>query len=417
MEIPNYRYNIQQARRKRTLIKRLLASGLALLIFGTVGLYSYAALRKSLPVVTFSAKPPLALGAEAVNLPWPTQGQAAIGTSDSGVLAVSSADAASVPIASVAKVITALAVMRQKPFAAGQPGGTLKLDDQDVSFYNEYIAKGGSVTPVNFGQELSEYDAMQALLLPSSNNMADSLVKWAFGSMDAYKAYANAMLKDYGLTHSSVDDASGFSPQTVSTASELVILGRKLLGNDVLASIVAKRETTIPIAGTIQNVNRLLADPSVIGIKTGNTDEAGGCLLFAAKHTVDANHEVTIIGAIAGSASITAVFTESAALLQAVKVGFGVREIVKAGTVVGTYTSAWGGVSDVVASETLQDYGWKGSDIKLEINPDTLNSPKKSGQEVGQLKTLSNNYTLSVPLKLKANLPAPSISWRLSHYF
>jgi D-alanyl-D-alanine carboxypeptidase (penicillin-binding protein 5/6) len=44
---------------------------------------------------------------------------------------------------------------------------------------------------VQLGEELSEYQALQALLLPSANNIAETLARWAFGSIDAYNAYAN----------------------------------------------------------------------------------------------------------------------------------------------------------------------------------------------------------------------------------
>lgn len=416
MELPSYRYSLRLSRHRRVFIWRLSTGALAVLLIMSI-FFGIAANHKQLPKLRQDLFEIPGLPAEAIQLPWPNTGQAAIGTADSGVLASSMPAEAVVPIASVAKVVTALAVMHQKPFAAGQTGATLKLDNVDTGYYDNYVAIGGSVTTVNYGEEISEYDALQALLLPSSNNMADSLARWAFGSLDAFSSYSNAMLKTFGLTKTHIEDASGFSPLTVGTPSELVILGQKLLSNEVLRDIVAKKDASIPVAGTITNVNNLLSDPAIIGIKTGNTDAAGGCLLFAAKHTVAPEHEVTIIGAITGSASISAVFNESATLLNASYAGFGQREIIKAGTIVGHYNSAWGNQVDIVANQSLTTYGWKGNSLKPVINLEDLTTLPKSGKEVGVMNVANGIHNLSVRLSSKNSMPPPTFTWRIRHYF
>jgi D-alanyl-D-alanine carboxypeptidase (penicillin-binding protein 5/6) len=149
----------------------------------------------------------------AITLPWPANAQAALGAQDYGVLETHNT-ATPVPIASVAKVITALAILQKKPLALGAQGPTLTLDATDVASYNSYVAQGGSNTKVAEGETISEYQALQALLIPSSNNMADSLVRWAFGSPSAYVTYADQMLKGGGLTKTVVGDSSGFGDTT-----------------------------------------------------------------------------------------------------------------------------------------------------------------------------------------------------------
>src|SRR5487761_1565433 len=81
---------------------------------------------------------------QAIALPWPAAGQAALGAQGYGLLA-SHNTAAPVPIASIAKVITALAVLKQKPLATGSQGPTITLDSTDVGFFNYYYLKDGSV--------------------------------------------------------------------------------------------------------------------------------------------------------------------------------------------------------------------------------------------------------------------------------
>src|SRR5205807_949217 len=106
------------------------------------------------------------------------------------------------------------------------------------------------------------------------------------------------MLKCMGFSRTVVADASGFSPDTVSTPSELVAIGIAALKNPVIAEIVAQSQAQIPgiPGGIIKNTNLLFGIDGVIGIKTGTTDEAGHCLLFAARYGAEDGQKVTIVG-------------------------------------------------------------------------------------------------------------------------
>jgi len=79
------------------------------------------------------------------------------------------------------------------------------------------------VAKVSLGEKLSEYQALQAMLIPSGNNMADSFGRgWIFGSPEAYVTYANQMISTMGLNKTLVGDAaSGFGDSTTSTADEI----------------------------------------------------------------------------------------------------------------------------------------------------------------------------------------------------
>lgn len=230
----------------------------------------------------------------------PTQGAAAIGTLEHGVLHSDDRVNTPLPMASIAKVVTALAILKKSPIAPGTQGDRIALSLQDEQYYNDYFALGGTITAVADGQSMSQYEALQAMLLASSNNMADTLVDYYFESKEEYLEYANAMLKNMGLEQTVVADTTGFSPQSVSTASELVKLGQEALNNSVVAQIVAMPEATIAVAGTIPNYNVLISEPEVTGIKAGNTDEAGLCLLFSANIESATGDSVTVIGVVLG---------------------------------------------------------------------------------------------------------------------
>jgi serine-type D-Ala-D-Ala carboxypeptidase (penicillin-binding protein 5/6) len=268
--------------------------------------------------------PKLTLGKNA-QLAWPAIGQAAIGSVEDGLLARSSDNEGPLPTASMAKVITALAIMEKQPFKAGQTGKTYTLTSKDVANYRAEVARNGSVIPVHEGMELTQYQAMQAMLVASANNMADTLVEKTFGSEEAYVSYASDMVQRMGLSRTVVADASGFSPATASTPSELVTIGIAALKNPVIAEIVAQPQAWIPGVGTIKNTNELLGADGVIGLKTGTTDQAGSCLLFAARYTAEDGRQVTIVGVIMGDTD-TRLFSDSRQLLASARQGFSLAE-------------------------------------------------------------------------------------------
>ncbi|MBX4201978.1 hypothetical protein KW803_03780 [Candidatus Saccharibacteria bacterium] len=199
---------------------------LVLVVIMVGGVYLYA---RPISDIQPTSQIPIQPKTQSIALPWPSTGQAALGAKNYGVLASNNVDDA-VPIASIAKVIAAMAVLQQKPLAAGAQGPMITLDSKDLDFYNYYYLNDGSAAKVALGEQISEYQALQAMLIPSANNLADSLTRWAFGSDTAYAAYANQMLKSMGLTNTAVAGASGFADDATSTASDLVTIGIAAIG-------------------------------------------------------------------------------------------------------------------------------------------------------------------------------------------
>ncbi|MBW3568574.1 D-alanyl-D-alanine carboxypeptidase [Candidatus Parcubacteria bacterium] len=247
-------------------------------------------------------------------LPWPDYGQAAYGAVDEGVLAQSTEKTEPVPIASLAKLITALAVLKQKPLAPGEQGPAITLSEEDVTLYREYVAKSGTVVPVQAGGQITQYQALQATLLRSANNMSDTLVRWAFGSMEEYNTYANEMLDELGLTDTIVADASGYSPLTKSTASDMVNIGLLYMQNPLLREIALQPEATIPFAGVVTNYNALINQDGVTGLKVGYTDEARNTFLVADIRGV--NQDEISVAAVLGAHSMPTAMKDAKRLLK-----------------------------------------------------------------------------------------------------
>lgn len=247
-------------------------------------------------------------------MPWPSYGQAAYGVVNDGVLAESKNDTEPVPIASLAKVITALAVLEKKPLKPGEQGPTITLTETDIANYEEYVRKDGTVVPIKLGEKITEYQALQAMLLPSANNMSDSLARWAFGSIDEYNKYANKMLKDSGIMHTTIADASGYSSSTKSTATDMVKIGILYMKNPILREIAKQPTATIPFAGVIYNYNAVVNDEEVTGIKVGFTEQAGRTFLVA--NIENENEDKISVAVVLGANQMSTAMKDAKQLLK-----------------------------------------------------------------------------------------------------
>jgi len=212
---------------------------------------------------------------------WPAQGAAAVAVGGGRVHTAGSMQP--VPIASLAKVMTALVVLRSRALTAGDPGFTITITDDDVADTARRRADGQSVVAVFAGEKLTERQALEALLLPSANNMAMALARAMSGSTQAFVDEMNSEARHLGMSSTRYTDPSGYDPATVSTARDQVVLARAAMRASAFAGIVAERSVTLPEAGVVHNTDRLLGQDGFVGIKTGSDQAAGGCFMFAAR--------------------------------------------------------------------------------------------------------------------------------------
>jgi D-alanyl-D-alanine carboxypeptidase (penicillin-binding protein 5/6) len=234
---------------------------------------SSSTVRGSADVVR-AAKPPL-------RRVWPAQGQAAfVETGQSRIQAGPNQHPA--PIASVAKVMTAYLVLRDHPLRVGEDGPTITLTGADVADTARRRGQEESIVPISAGEQLTELQALQALLLPSANNIAAVLARWDAGSTDRFVAAMNTAARSLGMTRTHYTDPSGYDDATVSTAADQVRIVERAMRLPVFASIVATASATLPVAGPVQNTDLLLGHAGFVGVKTGSDDAAGGCFAFRA---------------------------------------------------------------------------------------------------------------------------------------
>jgi D-alanyl-D-alanine carboxypeptidase (penicillin-binding protein 5/6) len=238
-----------------------------------------------------------ALGAAVPSAVWPADGQAAVQIGHSPVQAGPNQHAAA--IASVAKVMTAYVVLRDHPLRPGEDGPTITLTDADVADTDRRRGQHESVVSISAGEQLTERQALQALLLPSANNIAAVLARWDAGSTVRFVARMNAAARSLSMTQTRYTDPSGFDDQTVSTAVDQLRLVDRAMRPPVFASIVATPSATLPVAGAVHNTNRLLGRNGFVGVKTGWTSAAGGCFAFRAIRAIHGKR-TTITGVVLG---------------------------------------------------------------------------------------------------------------------
>ena len=335
-------------------------------------------------------------------------------SSDSYAVAIDEAVAKSpkeekaVPTASTAKMILGLAIMREKPFSVGEKGETITINDEMLARYSWYLSHNGSNTRVVLGEEISEYDALISVFLASSNNMADSLAIWAFGSQDNYREYATKMLAEYGLNDTVVGiDASGFDASTVSTPSNLAKIGYLVLKNDVLKEIVGTKEYEVPVAGLLKNTNKNLGVNRVIGIKTGYIgDSSGYCLISG---YMEGEHILTT--ALMGAATREQSFNDSMSITTTLQDDIKEQNVVKVGQMVGYYDSWWTGPIKIVAEQDLKIIGWNEAEKQIEL------TMSRDDVTRGSLVITIDGYKYELPVVAETFNLEPSFGERIMHAF
>jgi len=211
---------------------------------------------------------------------WPGRGQGAY-VLDNGRPAASPHQRP-VPIASVAKVMTAYVVLKHYPLRAGDSGPRFAVSQGDVVDTAMRRRGGQSVVDVRAGEQLTERDALMAILLPSANNVAMLVARQVSGSLASFVAEMNHTAHALRMSHTTYTDPSGYDDGTVSTALDQLRLARVVAKDETLAAMMATRSYWLPVAGQVTNTNALLGHDGFVGMKTGSDAAAGGCLMFRA---------------------------------------------------------------------------------------------------------------------------------------
>ncbi|MHB8245052.1 MAG: D-alanyl-D-alanine carboxypeptidase family protein [Acidimicrobiales bacterium] len=413
------RHSLHQAHRSKShrLSFRAVLISFAILVVAAVGLAGLQLVR-GVPSPTLHATVQTVARVQGIapRLPWPAQGSAVAAIQGPGTMGDSNGQV-QYPIASVTKMMTALLVLQKYPLRIGASGPTLTVSPADVAVYQADKAAGDSVSAVVAGEHLTEYQALEALLLPSADNIASLLAKWDAGSTAAFVAKMNSTAKHLGLDHTYYADVSGVNPSTVSTVLDQLKLASRCMSNPVFAQIVDKAQVTLPVAGVQYNVDSNIGTDGIIGVKTGWVPAGGASFVFAARQP-SAVGTVLVMGAVFGQKTGTpleSAFAEARKLITSVPTFVRKEQVIARHAVVGQITVAYGRSVPVETAAAAQLLAWPGASYRLSFRQSRkVDSPLPAGSTIGELVATLGSERVSVPVITTRAVPRASLRWRLT---
>ena len=180
--------------------------------------------------------------------------------------------------ASLTKIMTGYTIYRELK------EGHVKLTDQVLISENAWRT-GGSKMFVEVGKQVSMEDLLKGMIIQSGNDASVALAEHVAGSEQTFADLMNTRAKELGMSNSHFINATGLpDPDHYTTARDIAL---------VTAALIREFPEYYAWDGTKefeyngikqQNRNRLLwRDPTVDGVKTGYTQNAGYCLVASAK--------------------------------------------------------------------------------------------------------------------------------------
>lgn len=279
--------------------------------------------------------------------------------------------------------------------------GRLDMDSEFVISENAWRKGGGGgggssmFAPLNSRVKLS--DLLRGIIVQSGNDASIALAEHLAGSEETFAAMMNQEAKRLGLADTQFVNATGWPAEGhYSSALDMAKLARAIVIEDPdHYAMYAEKEF---VWSGIKQPNRnllLWRDPSVDGLKTGHTEEAGYCLVASAKRD-----GMRLVAAVFGTESEAARATETATLL-----GYGFRffenkTFHEQGEVV-TQAPLWKGAARVVKAGVSTDLAVtvaRGTadtlSTRMVLEP-KLMAPVKQGQVIGKIEVLQGEKVLN----------------------
>ncbi len=405
-------------------------------------------------------RPSLAVPGSTPILPWPTVGQGAVAI-PSLSYALQSGPEAPVPIASLTKMATAVVILRDHPIPAGGSGPSITLTADDVNQYDDDLEQDETNIPLLVGEQLTELQMLEALMNQSANDIAYSLAVWDAGTEPAFVSKMNTLARSIGASDTHFVDASGYQPQSVSTAADMLRIAAAGMTIPAFADVVAMPTVTLPLVGTVHNIVSEVGSNGVVGIKSGFTSQAWGCMVLAGYRTIGGRSVLVLASALGQRVTLHAASpvrpspmtpsptapgaTSGTTLPGATTVpqdpldaqfpllyaGPVVEQLLDAtesaivpvtvsskGQVLTVESSTWGGIrhqAPVVTLGTAWLFGWPGQHVAVATKPLRGSAARRPDGRVGTALYELGSQIEAVPLELAARMVEPTWWWRLIH--
>jgi len=193
------------------------------------------------------------------------------------------------------------------PNLEGAYASTTKLMTFYLAYHHLSLSRSVSITPLAASTTGSDIymavadkftvrQLLYGLLIASANDAAVELANTVSPNTQAFVNLMNQTAQSFGMYHTHYQDPDGLSPGSYGSAWDLSIIAQQDLKIPLFRTIVDTKEVNLPYNPDVSNLNGLLfMDPSVIGVKTGWTTQAGFNVVFEARQKVN-GHPVTLLG-------------------------------------------------------------------------------------------------------------------------
>lgn len=189
--------------------------------------------------------------------------------------------------------------------------GRIKLTDK-VVISEKAWRTGGSKMFVKVGEPVPVEQLIKGIIVESGNDACVALSEHIAGSEESFTGLMNQQAAILGMKNSNFTDSTGMPhPNHYTSARDMAVLARAIIQH-FPEDYKWYSLKWFEFNGIKQpNRNRLLwRDPTVDGLKTGHTDEAGYCLVSSANR-----NNMRLVSVILGAPSIQARTEDSQRLL------------------------------------------------------------------------------------------------------
>ncbi|MDE2268038.1 MAG: D-alanyl-D-alanine carboxypeptidase family protein [Thiomonas sp.] len=297
--------------------------------------------------------------------------------------------------------------------------GTIKLN-QMVTESKEAWQTGGSRMFIDPRVPVSVNDLLLGMIVQSGNDAAMTLAQTVGGSVSAFVAMMNRQAQQWGLKGTHFMDPTGLpDPGHHTTAYDLSIIATHIIRDFPAdyARYFKVKEFTYNHITQPNRVSLLFTDPSVDGMKTGYTSEAGYCMITSALRQFP-NGPRRLLTVVMGTPTERARGEESQVLLNWAYQNFDDIVLASPGKPVLT-APVWKGVDNKVelgssVPVVISVPRGMGKDLQTKVvRPDPLVAPLQAGQRVGQLDVSMSGKPLAVyPLEVIKAVPEAGLFGR-----
>ena len=318
------------------------------------------------------------------------------------------------PPASLTKMMTAYIAEREIT------EGRMSFDDQ-VPVSVKAWKTGGSRMFIREGTEVRLEDLLRGIIIQSGNDASVAVAEYIAGSEDVFADVMNQTAISLGMTNTQFKNATGLPQEGhYTTAKDLSILAARII-QDFPDTYPIYEEKNFTYNG-IKQANRnslLFRDPTVDGLKTGHTEEAGYCLVASAERD-----GFRLISVVMGTASEKAREQETTKLLQYGFRYFSGKTVFAASEPLPeSARKVWFGEMesvDLAPTEPLYVTLPLGRESAIQATldaPDTLDAPLEAGAVVGTVKIMLGERVLAEsPVAVAEAVPEGGLFKRLMDF-